>query len=422
MAKTLRKPFNGDYPITQLFGVNRETYLRFGLQGHDGVDYGLPTGTPVLSAVTGTVVVPPEDQGGYGKFVRVIDLDQAIETIYAHLGSILVSDGAVVQAGQQIGTSNSTGFSTGPHLHFGVREIDESLRPLNEGNGFSGYLNPLGSAFAFGEDGTTTPQGSPTGGVSTPKAPAVVTFEVAFPLIYKGWDPTAAKADFALHGQEKWQAYQQQLKEAAAPQKARPAALNKTYFLIPAFDKLSLKQISAGIPLGRPDILSNFLGIDENTPLRGGMALNVSGFPTNYYPSSGEWLGFRKLVGLDKVGVDGDWFILPQYAGMSLTDIQNSGVPFGRADILAGFLGIPQDYKIPGFQGFGIQGFPVNYWPNSGEAETFRRIFSQTAPAQTKEPVTNIPLETQQGAGKKWTGKKPPTHRDIYDLIVQLFP
>ena len=104
--------------VTQWFGERPEKYRPLGLAGHNGIDYSAPVGTPVLAAHEGIVTVG-EDPGGYGKFVRVITRNRV--TIYAHLSAITRQDGDQVQAGEQIGLSGNTGWSTGPHLHFGLK-------------------------------------------------------------------------------------------------------------------------------------------------------------------------------------------------------------------------------------------------------------------------------------------------------------
>lgn len=84
---------------------------------HAGVDLGAPQGTPVLAAKSGRVVAA-EAIGGYGLTVVLEDEQTQRRTLYAHLSAIAVQPGATVAAGSVIGLVGSTGFSTGPHLHF----------------------------------------------------------------------------------------------------------------------------------------------------------------------------------------------------------------------------------------------------------------------------------------------------------------
>lgn len=97
---------------------------------HSGIDIPAPTGTPIVAAAQGKVVVS-RDQGGYGRTV-VIDHGGGIMTLYAHNSKLLVSEGQQVTRGQRIALAGSTGMSTGPHLHFEVRENGKTLNPTTK--------------------------------------------------------------------------------------------------------------------------------------------------------------------------------------------------------------------------------------------------------------------------------------------------
>jgi murein DD-endopeptidase MepM/ murein hydrolase activator NlpD len=86
---------------------------------HTGVDFVVPTGTPVKAVAAGTVVSAGWG-GAYGNQV-VIKLDDGYYAQYAHLSQLSVSAGQTVTAGRQIGLSGATGNVTGPHLHFEIR-------------------------------------------------------------------------------------------------------------------------------------------------------------------------------------------------------------------------------------------------------------------------------------------------------------
>ena len=86
---------------------------------HAGLDIGAPEGSPIWAARGGTVTYAGA-MGGYGNLV-LLDHGGGVSTAYAHQSAIMVSVGASVSAGQQIGQVGSTGNSTGPHLHFETR-------------------------------------------------------------------------------------------------------------------------------------------------------------------------------------------------------------------------------------------------------------------------------------------------------------
>ncbi|MEO6997957.1 MAG: peptidoglycan DD-metalloendopeptidase family protein [Terracoccus sp.] len=111
----------GDAKITAGFG-------RYPTSGgeHHGIDFGVPTGTPVHANRTGTIYTAGWDNGGFGNHVRIDSHDNMYE-IYGHMSKLSVKDGQQVKAGDIIGYSGSTGRSSGPHLHFEVREGGKGL-------------------------------------------------------------------------------------------------------------------------------------------------------------------------------------------------------------------------------------------------------------------------------------------------------
>jgi len=110
-------------PIGDYFGAPRGggTY-------HQGLDISAPTGTPIVAAAPGQVVLASAGYG-YGNYV-VIRHDNGYETLYAHFSQIYVVQGQWVAQGETIGTVGSTGWTTGPHLHFEVRVGGAAIDPL----------------------------------------------------------------------------------------------------------------------------------------------------------------------------------------------------------------------------------------------------------------------------------------------------
>ena len=121
----LQRPIAG--PITSPFGT-REHPTTGKESFHDGVDFAAACGAPVQTAAPGTVVNVGRS-GAYGLRV-VIRHGGGLETSYGHLSDALVEVGDDVDASTTVGTVGSTGLSTGCHLHFGVRQKDESTDPL----------------------------------------------------------------------------------------------------------------------------------------------------------------------------------------------------------------------------------------------------------------------------------------------------
>ncbi len=94
---------------------------------HQGLDIAAPTGTTVVAAAAGTVILA-KWYGGYGNYI-LIDHGGGYSTGYGHLSAIYVSNGQTVQRGQAIGAVGSTGQSTGPHLHYEVRINGKPVDP-----------------------------------------------------------------------------------------------------------------------------------------------------------------------------------------------------------------------------------------------------------------------------------------------------
>ena len=95
---------------------------------HTGVDIAVPRGTPIASAADGVVTFAGR-KGGYGNVV-IVEHPDGRQTFYAHCDKLLVEKGQTVTVGEEIAKAGSTGKSTGPHLHFEVRENGKPIDPL----------------------------------------------------------------------------------------------------------------------------------------------------------------------------------------------------------------------------------------------------------------------------------------------------
>lgn len=114
--------------LTSRFG-RRTSPTRGASSNHQGIDWGLPTGSTVVASSGGTVTKAGWG-GGYG-YVVYIKHPGGVETRYAHLSKLLVSAGSTVKQGQVIARSGNTGVSTGPHLHFELRMGGRAVNPLD---------------------------------------------------------------------------------------------------------------------------------------------------------------------------------------------------------------------------------------------------------------------------------------------------
>lgn len=170
MAIKLIVPVNG--PITQMFGENPDIYKKWGFPGHNGIDYGVPNGTPVNAAAAGTVALVGFENGGYGNYVKLSHTDgsKTYYTYYAHLASAAVAAGQKVKAGAVIGSSNNSGASTGPHLHLGLK-ID------GENPAYKGYVDPM-PYFSTGDVTSPVDEAVSTDIPDAVKIPSTLSFEV----------------------------------------------------------------------------------------------------------------------------------------------------------------------------------------------------------------------------------------------------
>ncbi len=155
-AGVLLVPIAGDTEnnITQGYGAT--AFAKNGYQGHwhNGIDLAASVGTPVFAAEDGTIVAAGNQdaycyKGAYGKFI-VINHTDGLTTLYGHLSRQVVLKGNTVKRGQLIGYSGSTGYATGPHLHFTVYAQTTFYMGPSKTCGpmpYGGDLNPIGYLF-----------------------------------------------------------------------------------------------------------------------------------------------------------------------------------------------------------------------------------------------------------------------------------
>ena len=114
--------------ISSFFGLRADPFGG-GSDYHPGIDIAVDYGTPIKASSTGTVE-EAQWNGGYGRFVS-IDHGNGITTCYGHMSAIAVQPGQTVRRGDVIGYAGSSGYSTGPHVHFEVRQNGSPVNPLN---------------------------------------------------------------------------------------------------------------------------------------------------------------------------------------------------------------------------------------------------------------------------------------------------
>lgn len=136
-------PAKGAYYVSAIF-KDKEYYKEFGIM-HYGTDIAKSGGCDILAAAAGKVIKTVKSNSGYGNYI-LIDHGKkngkSYVTLYAHLKTISVSKGETVVKGQKIGYMGSTGFSTGTHLHFEIRENGNQINAMK-------YYSELGTKVKY---------------------------------------------------------------------------------------------------------------------------------------------------------------------------------------------------------------------------------------------------------------------------------
>ncbi len=120
-------PLKGNLRQTSGFGMRKHP-ISSKRRMHEGLDFGSRTGTPVYATGYGVVEFTGY-KGGYGKTI-IIKHISGLRTVYAHLSKINVKNGEIVTLDNKIGAVGSTGYSTGPHLHYEITHNKKAINPL----------------------------------------------------------------------------------------------------------------------------------------------------------------------------------------------------------------------------------------------------------------------------------------------------
>lgn len=194
-----RKPFDGDFSLSSLFdhqfpqqfehadGVTISSYdeqTTIGVDGHEGYDFAMPVGTPLLASYDGVVeLAGPESPffcpllnetvSGNKVVIRHTVASEEFVSVYAHLSTVALTVGQTVARGQAIGLSGNTGCSTGPHLHFNI------VRVTNTNGAEPASIDPYGWNSATVDPWSVHAEGTQSFSLWTPgEAPQQARFVV----------------------------------------------------------------------------------------------------------------------------------------------------------------------------------------------------------------------------------------------------
>ncbi len=143
------KPFKGQFPITQKFGDAYEWYVKIAGYPHNGIDFAMPDGTPIYAVFDGEVSYADNvaDASGLGINLK----HEWGMSQYWHLSKLNAIFGQKVKQGEIIGFSGHSGWATGPHLHFGIKDAE------NPAENMRGWTDPMPYFLENVTDPTTLP-------------------------------------------------------------------------------------------------------------------------------------------------------------------------------------------------------------------------------------------------------------------------
>ena len=127
MGELFTYPIKAAWRLTSRFGLRNDPFTGV-KSSHTGVDMACPTGTPIYAAMSGVVVLAGWSNV-FGNYI-IIDHENGYQTLYGHMSKRIAQKGQRVSQGTRIGLVGSTGYSTGPHLHFTVYKNKKLVDPL----------------------------------------------------------------------------------------------------------------------------------------------------------------------------------------------------------------------------------------------------------------------------------------------------
>jgi hypothetical protein len=173
MTLKLHLPVEPGTIITQRFGENPQDYRVWSLPGHEGIDFGAPSGSPVYAVADG-VISFSGNSGPYG--VHVTIQHDGFVSIYGHMSRTNTAAKQTVKAGEMIGAVGSTGNSTGPHLHLTLK-----VSGIQTGSYPAGIVDPYPYLFGLGGKDPVVTDPQPR---SQPGAEAVREPEKSYPMAF----------------------------------------------------------------------------------------------------------------------------------------------------------------------------------------------------------------------------------------------